>query len=419
MKYKTYNCNSFNIYTIKTDRFKTSHLEVIFKNVLKKEEIGTYSFLADMLSEGCKKYPRKKDLITRFEELYKIVIYASTMRVGNVIDLHVSLDFINPEYIEDEGYIEDVIKTLFEVILNPNVCNDEFDLKTFNIVKERLRREINSLKENPVKQSIKEAIKTMDSNSPTSYEILGTIEELENITPAKLYNAYKSLRKNFKVDVFLIGNLDMDNVASLIKKYFKNRYIVSDNFEVMVDNKETKKVKEKTMKSDNIQTNLVMLFNLKNLSELEKNITLNCFNYLYGSGGLTSKLYKSIREENSLCYAINSMYLKYDKLLMVQISLDNCNVKKAISLVKKELKSMQNGNFSEEEVRDAINNMVISLDMSLDNNIAILNNYVFNIYDKLPSIEERKEYFKKLTKEDIVNVSKKVKLNTIFTLEGR
>lgn len=419
MKYKIYNCNSFNIYTIKTDRFKTSHLEVIFKNVLKKEEIGTYSFLADMLSEECKKYPRKKDLITRFEELYKIVIYASTMRVGNVIDLHVSLDFINPEYIEDEGYIEDVIKTLFEVILNPNVCNDEFDLKTFNIVKERLRREINSLKENPVKQSIKEAIKTMDSNSPTSYEILGTIEELENITPAKLYNAYKSLRKNFKVDVFLIGNLDMDNVASLIKKYFKNRYIVSDNFEVMVDNKETKKVKEKTMKSDNIQTNLVMLFNLKNLSELEKNITLNCFNYLYGSGGLTSKLYKSIREENSLCYAINSMYLKYDKLLMVQISLDNCNVKKAISLVKKELKSMQNGNFSEEEVRDAINNMVISLDMSLDNNIAILNNYVFNIYDKLPSIEERKEYFKKLTKEDIVNVSKKVKLNTIFTLEGR
>ena len=419
MKYKTYNCNSFNIYTIKTDRFKTSHLEVIFKNVLKKEEIGTYSFLADMLSEGCKKYPRKKDLITRFEELYKIVIYASTMRVGNVIDLHVSLDFINPEYIEDEGYIEDVIKTLFEVILNPNVCNDEFDLKTFNIVKERLRREINSLKENPVKQSIKEAIKTMDSNSPTSYEILGTIEELENITPAKLYNAYKSLRKNFKVDVFLIGNLDIDNVASLIKKYFKNRYIVSDNFEVMVDNKETKKVKEKAMKSDNIQTNLVMLFNLKNLSELEKNITLNCFNYLYGSGGLTSKLYKSIREENSLCYAINSMYLKYDKLLMVQISLDNCNVKKAISLVKKELKSMQNGNFSEEEVRDAINNMVISLDMSLDNNIAILNNYVFNIYDKLPSIEERKEYFKKLTKEDIVNVSKKVKLNTIFTLEGR
>ena len=145
----------------------------------------------------------------------------------------------------------------------------------------------------------------------------------------------------------------------------------------------------------------------------------DAFNYIYGSGGLTSKLYKSIREENSLCYAINSMYLKYDGLLMVQISLDQCNVKKAISLVKKELKKMQNGEFSDMELNDAINNMIISLDMSLDNNVAILNNYVFNIYDNLPLIEKRKEYFKEINKNDIINVSKKIKLNTIFTLEGK
>lgn len=419
MKYKTYNCNSFNIYTIKTDRFKTSHMEVIFRNVLKKEEIGKYSFLADMLSESCKKYPKKKDLITRFEELYKTVIYASTVRVGNVIDLHVSLDFINPDYIDDKNYVEEVIKTLFELIDNPNVVNDEFDLKTFNIVKERLRREINSLKENPVKQSIKEAFREMDKDSSTSYELLGTTEELDTITPSNLYEAYKNLRKNFKVDVFLIGNLDMDETASLIKKHFKNRYIVDKTYDMMVKNKETKKVHEKSKKSDNVQTNLVMLFNLCNLSELEKNITFNVFNYLYGSGGLTSKLYKSIREENSLCYAINSMYLKYDGLLMVQISLDQCNVKKAVMLVKKELKNMQNGEFSDLEVEDAINNMIISLDMSLDNNIAILNNYVFNVYDNFPSIEDRRELFKKIRKEDIVNVSKKIKLNTIFALEGK
>ena len=259
----------------------------------------------------------------------------------------------------------------------------------------------------------------MDSNTATSYELLGTLEELDNITPSSLYDCYKTLRKEFKVDIFLIGNLEMDDLAILIKKYFKNRYIVDINFDMMVNNKEVKKVHESSLKSENIQTNLVMLFNLKNLNDLEKNITLNAFNYIYGSGGLTSKLYKSIREENSLCYAINSMYLKYDGLLMVQISLDQCNVKKAISLVKKELKSMQNGGFSDMEVNDAINNMIISLDMSLDNNVAILNNYVFNIYDNLPLIEKRKEYFKEINKNDIINVSKKIKLNTIFTLEGK
>ena len=419
MKYKTYNCNSFNVHTIKTDKFKTSHVEVIFRDIANKDEMGAYSFLADMLSQSSKTYPRKKDLITRFEELYKIIVYATTLRVGNVLDFHVSLDFINPDYINDKNYVEEVIKTLFDIIENPNVTNDEFDLKTFNIVKERLKREINSLKENPMKQSIKEAFKAMNADTPTSYELLGNLESLEKITPSSLYKTYKNLRKNFKVDIFLIGNLEMDDMATLIKKYFKNRYIVDINFDMMVDNKEVKKVHEASLKSENIQTNLVMLFNLKNLNDLEKNITLNAFNYIYGSGGLTSKLYKSIREENSLCYAINSMYLKYDGLLMVQISLDQCNVKKAISLVKKELKKMQNGEFSDMELNDAINNMIISLDMSLDNNVAILNNYVFNIYDNLPLIEKRKEYFKEINKNDIINVSKKIKLNTIFTLEGK
>ena len=419
MKYKTYNCNSFNVHTIKTDRFKTSHVEVIFRDIANKEEMGAYSFLADMLSQSSKKYPRKKDLITRFEELYKIVIFASTLRVGNTLDFHVSLDFINPEYIDDKNYEEEVFKTLFDIIENPNITNDEFDLKTFNIVKERIKREINSLKENPVKQSIKEAIKTMDTSTPTSYELLGNLENLEKITPSSLYKTYKNLRKNFKVDIFLIGNLDMDETVERIKKYFKNRYIIEENFDLMVDNKEVKKPKVRSMSSDNVQANLVMIFNLKNLTELEKNITFNVFNYLYGSGGLTSKLYQSIREKNSLCYQISSMYLKYDKLLLVHISLEQANVKKATSLVKKELKNMQNGNFSSEELKDAINNMIISLDMSLDNNVSIINNYVFHIFDNLPMLEERIEMFKNIKKEDIINVAKKVKLNTVFTLEGR
>lgn len=419
MKYKTYNCNSFNVHTIKTDKFKTSHVEVIFRDIANKDEMGAYSFLADMLSQSSKTYPRKKDLITRFEELYKIIVYATTLRVGNVLDFHVSLDFINPDYINDKNYVEEVIKTLFDIIENPNVTNDEFDLKTFNIVKERLKREINSLKENPMKQSIKEAFKAMNTDTPTSYELLGNLESLEKITPSSLYKTYKNLRKNFKVDIFLIGNLEMDDTVSLIKKYFKNRYIIENKLDLMVDNKEIKRLVVKSMASDNVQANLVMIFNLKKLTEIEKNITFNVFNYLYGSGGLTSKLYQSIREKNSLCYAISSMYLKYDKLLLVHISLEQANVKKATSLVKKELKNMQVGNFTEEELKDAINNMIISLDMAQDNNVSIINNYVFHVFDNLPMPEERVEMFKNIKKEDVISVAKKVKLNTVFTLEGR
>lgn len=418
MNYKTYKCNSFNVHTIKTNKFKTAHMEIIFRKKIVKEELTTYSLLADILSLGNIDYPKRKDLIVKLEELYKSIVYTTALKTGNIMNFSVISDFINPEYINDESYLENIIKLTFDLLQRPNVINEEFDLKSFNITKNKLKKEIEAIKDNPVNDSVRKALKAMDSNSPSSYFMLDNLEDLENITPSSLYKAYKRLMKDFTCDIFIIGDLDMDNVVSLIKKYFKKRYIVELNEDLKVVNEERKKVQVKEIDGNNIQANLVAIFNVNNLDEKEQDIVMHVFNYLYGNGGLTSKLYQSIREKNSLCYAINSMYLKYDSLLVVQLSLENDCVNKAVSLIKKELKSMTQGNFSIEELKDACNNMMVSIDISGDNNISVLNNYVFHEFANLMLLEDRKKAFKNVTKEEVINVAKKIKLNTIFTLKG-
>lgn len=418
MNYKTYKCNSFNVHTIKTNKFKTAHMEIIFRKKIVKEELTTYSLLADILSLGNIDYPKRKDLIVKLEELYKSIIYATALKTGNIMNFSVISDFINPEYINDESYLENIIKLTFDLLQRPNVINEEFDLKSFNITKNKLKKEIEAIKDNPVNDSVRKALKAMDSNSPSSYFMLDNLEDLENITPSSLYKAYKRLMKDFACDIFIIGDLDMDNVVSLIKKYFKKRYIVELNEDLKVVNEERKKVQVKEIDGNNIQANLVAIFNVNNLDEKEQDIVMHVFNYLYGNGGLMSKLYQSIREKNSLCYAINSMYLKYDSLLVVQLSLENDCVNKAVSLIKKELKSMIQGNFSIDELKDACNNMMVSIDISGDNNISVLNNYVFHEFANLMLLEDRKKAFKNVTKEEVINVARKIKLNTIFTLKG-
>ena len=74
--------------------------------------------------------------------------------------------------------------------------------------------------------------------------------------------------------------------------------------------------------------------------------------------------------------------------------------------------------FSDVEIDEAKINLINSLDMSLDSSVSILNSYVYNYLDNLPLLEERKELFKKVTREDIINVSKKIKINTIYSLVG-
>lgn len=419
MVYKTYKCNSYNIHTIKTDRFKTVHMEIIFRKNIVKEELVNYAFLVDMLMESSKNYPKRKDVITKLEELYKLVVYGTTVKTGNVLNSNFMADFIDPKFIDEEDYLENVIKFIFEMLMNPNATNEEFDLKEFNFVKERLKREIKSIDENPFKSSMRKAIEAMDKSSVTAFPLMGSVEELDDITPSSLYKYYKKLFKDNTCDIFIIGNVDSDNIVSLIQKYFKHRYIYTNKLVLRVDNKEKKKVTTKEDVSENLQANLVMIYNIGELPEVERHVTMQVFNYIFGSGGLTSKLYKKIREENSLCYNISTLYLKYDELLAIHISLDTTNVKKAISMVKKCLKEMQNGEFLDSDLEDAKKSISLALDLTNDNNSSLLNNYVFHEFDNLPLIDERKKSLAKLTKEDVVNVAKKLKLNTIYVLKGK
>ncbi len=419
MVYKTYKCNSYNIHTIKTDRFKTVHMEIIFRKNIVKEELVNYAFLVDMLMESSKNYPKRKDVITKLEELYKLVVYGTTVKTGNVLNSNFMADFIDPKFIDEEDYLENVIKFIFEMLMNPNATNEEFDLKEFNFVKERLKREIKSIDENPFKSSMRKAIEAMDKSSVTAFPLMGSVEELDDITPSSLYKYYKKLFKDNTCDIFIIGNVDSDNIVSLIQKYFKHRYINTNKLLLRVDNKEKKKVTTKEDVSENLQANLVMIYNIGELPEVERHVTMQVFNYIFGSGGLTSKLYKKIREENSLCYNISTLYLKYDELLVIHISLDTANVKRVVSMVKKSLKEMQTGDFLDSDLEDAKKSISLALDLTSDNNSSLLNNYVFHEFDNLPLIDERKKSLAKLTKEDVVNVSKKLKLNTIYVLKGK
>mgnify|MGYP006335568707 FL=1 len=56
--------------------------------------------------------------------------------------------------------------------------------------------------------------------------------------------------------------------------------------------------------------------------------------------------------------------------------------------------------------------------MGEDTQGGIVNNYLFNYLDNLPLYEERVKEFKTVTKEEVINVAKRIKLNTIYLLKG-
>ena len=416
MIYKKYEFPSYNIYTIKCDKFKSCHMEIIYRDKATKNDLLERSLIGDILSVSSKKYPKRKDVFIRKEELYKTSFYATTTRVGNAAATNFVLNFINPSYALEEEFLEEVLKFPFEMISNPNVKNNEFDNRVFNIIKNDYKNNLRGIRENPSKLVIREALNAMDDTSPSSYGLLNSEDYLEDLTSSMLYKSYKKMISNSLCDIFIIGNLDMDKVVKIISKHFKNRAIKSYELDLFVENKMQKKPIEADKNSNFIQSNLAMIYNINDLTKRERDLVFPLFNFIYGNGTLNSRLYKNLREENSLCYGVSSMYLKYDKLLMVKVSLAKENVKKAKELITKSLKEIQKGKLTLEEIEDAKKSIMFNTNVSLDNPITILDNYVFNIYDNILLLEERNKNIKTVTKEEIVSLANKIKLNTIFLL---
>lgn len=415
MVYKEYKMGPYNLHTIKTDKFKLVHMEVIFRNVAVKEDITKRKFLFDLLTDLNKEYNSKRNLVLRLEDLYNASLYSVTSKVGNLVITNLCMDFINPKYTEKE-MLEESLKLPFEMIFNPNALNKSFDLKSFDIVKKRMEANIKSLKENPRKYAVIEALKTLPEGSKSSFTNIGSLTDLDLITPSSLYNYYEDVLSKDHVDIYIIGDLDMEEVNEIISAYAKFKVIKNEKLDYYINNTKRKLVK----KSENYlyaQTNIVLILNLNNLTDYEKKYIANIYNIILGGGSLETKLYKKLRNEHSLCYNVGSMYQKYDGLILITTAVDINQENFAVKLIKESLKEMEN-NISDEEFNQAKELIISSLNMSMDNIGRVVDNYFYKNTSDLDDYETRIKEFKNIKKEDIYKFSKKVSISTIYSLVG-
>lgn len=408
------NYGSYNLHTIKTDKFKTCHVEIVFRNNVNVEELTIRNVLFDTLLEGNKNYETNRLLNLKLEDLYNASVYTVTSKVGNMILTSFCIDFLAPKYTE-EKILDESFKLLFELIFNPLVVNNEFDKSKVDYVKIKLESELKSIIENPRKAAIMDAFKTL-GNTPTSYETNGNLEDLPKINQSNLYDYYVKILKNDYIDIYVIGNLDMDKVDKTIKKYEKFEVIKNHEVTAYVNNEKRKLIKE-TKTTNYFQTNLVFLLNLYNLTDFEKNYVANIYNIILGGGSLQTKLSKKLRIDNSLCYNVQSSYLKYDNLVLISTGVDVNGEAKAIKLIKDAISEMKT-NITDKELSESKELILTSLKMLEDSPGRIVDNLLYRDLGLIDDLEKRLVNFKKVTKEDIYNLANKINICTIYSLKG-
>ena len=404
MMFETINMGGYNLHLIKTKKFKTITIDVDFYNNIKKEEITKRNLLKMVMLDSSNNYRTEKELIVESENLYDIKVSSGISRIGNFSNLSFQTKFLNEKYTEKNMNKESIIFFL-DLIFNPYVNDNMF--VSIDKQKNRLRQDILSIKDNKIKYS---ALKLMEKmkNKPYSYNTFGYIEDIDDINGKALYEYYKKVLREDKIDIFVLGDFQSNDIKEIFKEYFKIDTFKKDNKKVLVEELTVRKRVVRYREYDNVnQAQLLVLCSLNNLTDYERKYVIKLYSELLG-GSSSSVLFNTVREKSGYCYYINSSVKAYDNILVINSGVESQNIDKCIKLIKKCLKDISSGKFSDDDMMSVKNTVISAIKSNRDNPISIINTYFSKVLVGSGSDEERIEGFNKVTKEDIIKVSKKV-----------
>lgn len=415
MNYTCIEKNNYRFHYMKTNKFKTILMSLNFKQKIEEHLITEREILSGLLSNSSKDYPTLRDMILKKEDLYQLNYGCSTVTSGNYIIFKSFVKFISEKYTED-GMNEASIRFLLDSIMKPNVDGDSFKKDIFDLEKNNYLEYLEGKDDNPNNYATTKFNKLFGEGTPLVFDHNGDIEVLKKIDEKTIYQSYLDMINNSTVDVFFVGNMEIEEVTSIIDEYFSSRnskqeksthYVTINDYEL----------KEKIDKNNFKQSKLRMGFSIPNITDFERQYVLPIYNFILG-GDADSLLFKNVREKNSLCYDISSSVISVYSAIRISAGIAAKSYDKAISIIKEMIECMKNGEFDEEELVKVKLNYKTSFKEIMDSpgSIAsILESHEYLGYD-FP--DERIEKINSVTKDMVVELAKKVELKVIYFLEG-
>ena len=120
-----------------------------------------------------------------------------------------------------------------------------------------------------------------------------------------------------------------------------------------------------------------------------------------------------------MCYYIGSATNKLDNIIIIRAGISSDDFKKAVKLIEKQISDMSKGNFTKEDIEKAKETYQTAIEEITESQSEIIESYYMMELLGVDDIETKVKKMKEVTKKEIVAVAKKIKIDTVYLLEGR
>ncbi len=402
---------------IKDTKFKTSAICVNFYRKLSRSEVTYNSLLPSVLKSGCGKIPHTKELNTYLEELYGAKLSIDVKKCGDIQIISFFISTVADTFAENDKPFEKSLELIKEIIYSPFVTENDFSKEYVDTEKRNLKELIESVKNDKREYSKKRLIEEMYSDETYGIFEYGYTEDLEDINEKNLYEYYKNFIKTTKSRIIVCGNFDKDKVEEKIDEIFPKSPIGEVLPEISFGKykNEPKYISEV---ADVTQGKLTIGYRANTTKDSKNYFAMLVLNNLFG-GAPHSKLFLNVREKLSLAYYASSGYNSFKGLVIVSCGIEFDKYQVTLDEVNKQLENIKNAYVTDEEIAYSKSALITGYKAINDSVGSLISFYTSqSVGNKSYSINDFIQGINNVTKEEIVNVAKGIKLDTVYFLKG-
>ncbi len=409
--------NGINLNLVKTDKFKSNLLSYYFMRPLSKSEVTKNALLPLVLKRGTEEYDTNLKIQKLLEENYGSQLSMGINKRGERHVLRFSVEMVDKKHVQSQEHIYNVLELMQSIIFNPSLEKGYFKETYVKQEKENLKRRIQSRINDKRSYALERCIEEMCKNEKFSIYPIGNIDDLDDINQEVLYDHYKEVISTSPIEIFYTGDYDEKLVETLKKNIIiKREKIVKIPKEKIVSSVQTKNMVREDM--DIVQGKIVLGFR----TGIDYNDKL--YNGLLVAseilgGGPNSKLFKNVREKESLAYYITSTIFKYKSIMLIDGGIEFDNFDKTIDIVKGQLEEMKQGIFTDEDINVSKKSLKSSME-SIKDSIFLISEFFFSqqLSEDNRSLDEILIDIENVKRDEIVEAVSRVSLDTIYFMKN-
>jgi len=286
--------------------------------------------------------------------------------------------------------------------------NSLFAEKDLELEKSVVLQEISMMEDTPDEYIHVLSDQTFWRGDPLGRPILGTKETVSKITRKDILDYVSRFYSPKRVVIAAAGNVDHDLLVDYFRSFLEPLPVENNVSLARPTPLITPTVSSYPKELE--QVHLCLGAQASSLSG-EKRFAEAIFNTILG-GNMSSRLFQEIREKRGLAYSVYSYISAFidTGLLRIYVAIDKKEINRVVKLIEILIKGIQNGDLSEDDIARTKECLIGGILLGAENMGNLMMRLAKNefIFERYISYEEVIKELKKVTLNEVIDVSKRV-----------